>query len=85
MAVFFRSSDTWIIDYHYDGKSRRWFKVLPVGCDVRSTMVAELAELYGDRAKIVAVRKATSEEELSYLRGEEPKNILCPTGREPTS
>lgn len=40
-----------------------------------------LHDLYGKRAQLMAVRKATGEEELQYLRGEEPKNIYCPTGR----
>ena len=44
-------------------------------------MVAQLAALYGDRAQLVAVRQATENEETQYLRGEEPKNVLCPTGR----
>jgi hypothetical protein len=29
----------------------------------------------------VAVRPATDEEERQYLRGEEPRNPVCPTGR----
>ncbi|MBQ1766378.1 MAG: hypothetical protein IIZ92_26245 [Aquincola sp.] len=44
-------------------------------------MVAQLAALYGDRAQLVEVRQATDDEETQYLRGEEPKNVLCPTGR----
>jgi hypothetical protein len=44
-------------------------------------MVSELAALYGDSARLVAVRPATEDEETQYLRGEEPKNVLCPTGR----
>jgi hypothetical protein len=44
-------------------------------------MSAQLRELYGERAHLVEVRKATEEEESQYLRGEEPKNLLCPTGK----
>jgi hypothetical protein len=44
-------------------------------------MTATLHDLYGDHARIVDLRRATEEEELQYLRGDEPKNVMCPTGR----
>jgi hypothetical protein len=44
-------------------------------------MTGLLQDLYGERAQLVEVRTATEDEETQYLRGEEPKNVLCPTGR----
>ena len=44
-------------------------------------MTSLLHALYGKRAKLVDVRRATQDEEAQYLRGAEPKNVLCPTGR----
>lgn len=78
MAEFFRTSATWVVDYRYDGRPRRWFKAFRPGIDVREAMSRSLRELYGDRARLVDVRLATSDEELAYLRGEEPKNTFCP-------
>ena len=78
MAEFFRTSATWVVDFHYDGKARRWFKIFRPGVDVREAVEAELRALYEDRARLAGVRPATSEEELSYLRGEEPRNAYCP-------
>lgn len=83
MAEFFKTSTTWVIDFRYDGRARRWFKAFGPNADVQEQMVAELRQLYGNRAQLVEVRKATEEEESKYLRGEEPKNLLCPTGRHP--
>ncbi|MFZ3121570.1 MAG: hypothetical protein WA159_25010 [Variovorax sp.] len=85
MAEFFRKSLTWVVDYRYDGRPRRIFKVVPVNKDVKAMVLAQLADLYGSRAELSAVRLATKDEELAYLRGDEPKNILCPTGRAPRS
>ena len=81
MSEFFKSSVTWVVDFRYDGRPRRWFKAFGTSDDVRQAMVAQLAALYGDRAQLVEVRQATDDEETQYLRGEEPKNVLCPTGR----
>ncbi len=81
MSEFFKTSVTWVVDFRYDGRPRRWFKAFDTRDDVRQEMVAQLAALYGDRAQLVAVRQATEGEETQYLRGEEPKNVLCPTGR----
>ena len=81
MSEFFKTSVTWVVDFRYDGRPRRWFKDFGTSDDVRQAMVAQLAALYGDRAQLVEVRQATDDEETQYLRGEEPKNVLCPTGR----
>jgi transposase len=81
MSEFFKTSTTWVIDFRYDGRARRWFKAFGLSADVHEQMAAELLQLYGNRAQLVEVRKATEEEESQYLRGEEPKNLLCPTGR----
>lgn len=85
MAEFFRKSSTWVIDYHYDGRSRRIFKVIPDNKDARAMALAQLADLYGSRAELSTLRPATNDEELAYLRGDEPKNVLCPSGRAPRS
>lgn len=77
----FRSSQTWVVDFRHDGHPRRWFKVFRPGDKVPALMSAELHALYGSRARLVEVRRATREEETQYLRGEEPKNMVCPTGR----
>lgn len=44
-------------------------------------MADGLQALYGGRAKLVEIRRATGDEEMAYLRGTEPKNVMCPTGR----
>jgi hypothetical protein len=80
-SEFFRTSTTWVVDFRYEGRSRRWFKAFGPGVDVRARMESELLQLYGNRAQVVEVRPATDEEEAQYLRGEEPKNTFCPTGR----
>jgi hypothetical protein len=77
----FRASTTWVIDFRHDGHPRRWFRTFGRDVDVPERIAAELAELHGDRARLVEVRPATAAEESQYLRGEEPKNVLCPTGR----
>lgn len=81
MSEFFRTSIIWVVDFHYDGRPRRWFKALGPQDAPLQKMTATLQDLYGKRAKLVEVRRATEEEELQYLRGEEPKNSYCPTGR----
>ena len=81
MAEFFKTSTIWVVDYRYRGKLRRWFKAFGPSDDVRSLITATLHELHGQRAQLVEVRKASDEEELQYLRGEEPKNAYCPSPR----
>lgn len=81
MTEFFRRSTTWAVEYRYDGRFRCIFKVMPEGSDVRTFMVAELAELYGSHAELGEIRLATEEEERAYLKGENQRNALCPTGR----
>lgn len=83
MPEFFKTSTTWVIDFRYEGRARRWFRVFGPKADVHEQMSTQLHELYGRKARLVDIRKATEEEELQYLRGEEPKNLLCPTGRHP--
>lgn len=85
MAEFFRKSSTWVVGYRYDGKARRIYKVIPDGKNAVVIVRAELNDLYGDRAELVAVTLASDEEERAFLRGEEPKNVFCPTGRMPRS
>lgn len=83
MAHFFRSSTVWVADYIYDGHPRRWLKPLPQQADARAAIEAQLRDLYGSRARLQAVRRATPEEELEYIRGEQPRNVSCPSGRAP--
>ena len=81
MAEYFKTSTIWVVDFRCEGRPRRWFKAFGPQDDVRQQMMAALRDLYGKRAQLVDVRKATNEEELLYLRGDEPKNVFCPTGR----
>ena len=81
MSEFFKTSVTWVVDFRYDGRSRRWFKAFATIDDARQAMASQLEALYGDRAQLVEGRQATVDEETQYLRGEEPRNVLCPTGR----
>jgi len=81
VAAFFKTSVTWVVDFRHDGHPRRWFRIARVGCDLPREVQAQLRDLYGDRAQLVAVRPATADEEAQYLRGEAPANVLCPTGR----
>ncbi|MBC7704856.1 MAG: hypothetical protein H7274_13045 [Rhodoferax sp.] len=78
MMDLYRLTTTWIVDYLYDGRPRRWFRAFRPGTDVQSEMKALLDEYYGTRARLVVVRPATPEEEREYLRGEQPKNAYCP-------
>lgn len=85
MAEFFRRSTTWVVDYRYEGRPRRWFKAFPEGLDPAKQVRAELRALYGDHAQVVQVRVATCEEESQYLRGNQEQNFYCPTARRPGS
>ncbi len=80
MAEYFKTSTIWIVDFRYEGRPRRWFKAFGPQDDVRQRMTDALRDLYGERAQLADVRKATDEEELQYLRGDEPQNVFCPTG-----
>jgi len=80
MSEFFKSSKTWVVDFRFEGRPRRWFKIFGPRHDVNKAMTSLLQDLYGERAQLVGVRAATDEEEAQYLRGEEPRNVLCPTG-----
>lgn len=81
MAEFFKTSTIWIVDFLYDGRARRWFKAFGPNDDVRQLVTSNLHDLYGKRARLVDLRHATTEEELQYLHGDEPRNVICPTGR----
>lgn len=81
MPGFLAPSCTWVVDFRFDGHPRRWFKVAAPDADMHTRMQHTLAQLHGARAELVAVRHATQAEETQYLRGEEPKNLICPTGR----
>ncbi len=81
MSEFFKTSTIWVVDFRYKGRPRRWFKAFGPRDDVRERMTAVLRDLHGERAQLIEVRKATEDEELQYLRGEEPRNVFCPTGR----
>jgi hypothetical protein len=83
MAQFFRTSQVWVVDFTYDGHPRRWLKALPQSTDAQAWLEAQLRDLYGRRARVVAVRLATPDEEMQYIRGDLPRNVMCPTGRAP--
>jgi hypothetical protein len=83
MGSLFRTSRVWVLEFTYDGRSRIWFKAFPEGLDVRAEVAALLEDLYGQRAQLVSVRPATEKEDLDFIRGNLPKNQLCPTGRAP--
>jgi hypothetical protein len=81
VAQFFKTSRVWVVDFTYDGHPRRWLKALPDATDAAAEMKTLLQDLYGGRSRIIDVRAATPDEETQYIRGDLPKNILCPTGR----
>ena len=41
MSEFFKTSVTWVVDFRYDGRPRRWFKAFDTRDDVRQAMVAQ--------------------------------------------
>ena len=79
--AFYRNSTTWVIDFRYDGRPRRWFRIVGEGLDPSRQVQEELRALYGDRVQWVVARPATDEEESQFLRGDKAWNVLCPTGR----
>lgn len=83
MAILFRNSQVWSVEYQYDGRTRRWLKALPQGTDAEPTIRALLKDLYGDHARLVSVRRATDLEDEDFRRGRMPRNPYCPTGRDP--
>jgi hypothetical protein len=85
MATFFKRTQVWVVDFRYEGRPRRWFKPLPQGTDAGVAMRDLLQDLYGGHAQLVSVRPASEQEELDYVRGQVPRNMLCPTGRAPRS
>lgn len=56
---------------------------MPEAADAPALLSAQLQDLYDQRARLGSVRPATPDEELRYVRGDLPKNVLCPTGRGP--
>lgn len=85
MVTFFRRTRVWVVDFRHEGRPRRWFKALPQGTDAGVAMQDLLRELYGGHARLMSVRPASEQEELDYVRGNVPRNMLCPTGRAPRS
>lgn len=83
MALLFRNSQVWAVEYQYDGRTRHWLKALPTGADAELSFRALLQDLYGDRARLVAVRRATDAEDQDFRQGRLPRNAYCPTGRSP--
>ena len=83
MAKLFRTSSVWVVEFTYDGRPRTWYKAFPEGQDVRPKIAALLEELYGEHARLVSARPATENEDLAFIRGDVPKNQLCPTRRAP--
>ncbi len=83
VAQFFKSSKVWMVEFTYDGHPRRWLKALPANADATAEMTALLEDLDGGRAKLRGVRSASAEEETQYIRGDLPRNMICPTGRGP--
>ncbi len=82
MAEFFKTSTIWVVDFRYKGSARRWFKAFRSDdAQVEQALRTELSDLYAKDAQLVQLRKATSEEEGQYLRGDLPVNSFCPTGR----
>ena len=70
-----------MVDFHYDGRPRRWLRAFDTAVDVEAKMTDDLRNLYGGHAKLVQVRHATPDEDEQYLRGDLPSNAICPTGR----
>lgn len=83
MATFLRNSQVWAVEYQYDGRTRRWLKALPREADAEGAMRDLLQDLYGEHARLVAVRPATDEEDEDFRRGRLPRNAYCPTGKLP--
>lgn len=83
MAPFFRQSHVWAVEYQHDGRTRHWLKALPQGTDAERAMRELLEELYGNHARLVAVRPATDAEDEDFRRGRLPRNAYCPTGLAP--
>ncbi len=83
MATFFKSSTVWVIDYRYEGRPRQWLKAWPDADDPLARTQALLEELYGGKATLVNLRRATEQEDADYRQGRLPRNAYCPSGREP--
>ena len=80
MALFFKSSNTWIIIFRFDGRERVWLKAFSdrlSASKVHAKVLHELRDLYEDRAVLVEARIASEEEDLQYIRGGGPVNGYC--------
>ena len=82
MATFYKSTRLWTVDFHYEGRPRRWVTALPSDVeDGRAVFAQRLADLYGKHATLLEVRLATAEEESQFIAGTLPKNVFCPVLR----
>ena len=79
--MFLKASKTWVVDYQFDGRSRRIYKIYSNEIDANKEVQFMLDDLYGGRAKLVDLRVATDDEERQFLRDEHQRNIMCPTCR----
>ncbi len=66
---------------HVERTAAPLVQALPEGADGPALLAAELMDVQGPLARVVEIRPALPQEETDYLRGNLPKNILCPTGR----
>lgn len=81
MSIFFRSSTLWVVDYCYEGRARRWWRVYAQGVDPEPELRGELSELYGERARLLSARPANAGEHAAYGWAETEPNVYCPTAR----
>jgi hypothetical protein len=51
VSEFFKTSTTWVVDFRYEGRPRRWFKSFGPAADVHQMMTILLHDLYGERAQ----------------------------------
>ncbi|MBO9688331.1 hypothetical protein [Roseateles chitosanitabidus] len=77
MAAFIDTCIIWVVGYRLDGRDRQWVRALPPSAEapVRTMLLEELDELYGARAELVWLRRATDEERQTFLAGGQP---FCP-------
>lgn len=82
MSTFIDTCEIWVVGYHLDGRDRQWVRALPPTAEaaVRTLLLEELDELYGDRATLVALRLAAPSERGAFLSGGLP---MCPVADPP--
>jgi hypothetical protein len=44
-SIFLKTSTTWVVDYHCDGRPRRWFRAFGADEDVKCPMTRLLHKL----------------------------------------